>query len=327
LPFTDIVHPVCNVLAARASAGSKPGRRDDPYRLVLAIEGGGSRGAFCSGMVLAIEQLGSLRCFDAVYASSSGALNGAWLLSGQATRGVDLWRDPKVLGGVIDPLRVLRGGPIIDTDYLVHHAPQLIGGMNYQALLDNPVTFHPLATDAATGAVIDMQPFLTSPEAVRTALRATTGLPLVAGPAVSFGGRQLFDGGLAESIPFHTATMQGATHVVVLRTRRTDEPATRASWGELLFIPSYLAVRGRGAIRPWSTRYRRGLVDEQLLTALSDNSLEDATVLQIRPPLGSPSVPRTSRDAALLDEAVSIGLQTAHDVLASMQAQNSLAAS
>jgi predicted acylesterase/phospholipase RssA len=278
-------------------------------------------------MVLAIEQLGSLRCFDAVYASSSGALNGAWLLSGQATRGVDLWRDPKVLGGVIDPLRVLRGGPIIDTDYLVHHAPQLIGGMNYQALLDNPVTFHPLATDAATGAVIDMQPFLTSPEAVRTALRATTGLPLVAGPAVSFGGRQLFDGGLAESIPFHTATMQGATHVVVLRTRRTDEPATRASWGELLFIPSYLAVRGRGAIRPWSTRYRRGLVDEQLLTALSDNSLEDATVLQIRPPLGSPSVPRTSRDAALLDEAVSIGLQTAHDVLASMHAQNSLAAS
>ena len=278
-------------------------------------------------MVLAIEQLGSLRCFDAVYASSSGALNGAWLLSGQATRGVDLWRDPKVLGGVIDPLRVLRGGPIIDTDYLVHHAPQLIGGMNYQALLDNPVTFHPLATDAATGAVVDMQPLLTSPEAVRTALRATTGLPLVAGPAVSFGGRQLFDGGLAESIPFHTATMHGATHVVVLRTRRTDEPATRASWGELLFIPSYLAVRGRGAIRPWSTRYRRGVVDEQLLTALSDNSLEDATVLQIRPPLGSPSVPRTSRDAALLDEAVSIGLQTAHDVLASMYAQNSLAAS
>jgi predicted patatin/cPLA2 family phospholipase len=321
------VHPVCNVLAARASAGSQPSRRDDPYRLVLAIEGGGSRGAFCSGMVLAIEQLGSLRCFDAVYASSSGALNGAWLLSGQATRGVDLWRDPKVLGGVIDPLRVLRGGPIIDTDYLVHHAPQLIGGMNYQALLDNPVTFHPLATDAATGAVVDMQPFLTSPEAVRTALRATTGLPLVAGPAVSFAGRQLFDGGLAESIPFHAATIQGATHVVVLRTRRTDEPATRASWGELMFIPSYLAVRGRGAIRPWSTRYRRGLVDEQLLSALSDNSLEDATVLQIRPPLGSPSVPRTSRNAALLDEAVSIGLQTAHDVFASMYAQNSLAAS
>jgi predicted patatin/cPLA2 family phospholipase len=321
------VHPVCKVLAARASVGSQPGRRDDPYRVVLAIEGGGSRGAFCSGMVLAIEQQGLLPCFDDVYASSSGALNGAWLLSRQAARGVELWRDPSVLGGVIDPLRVLRGGPIIDTDYLVHRAPQLIGGMDYQALLDNPVTFHPLATDAATGAVVDLQPFLTGPEAVRTALRATTGLPLVAGPAVSFGGRQLFDGGLAESIPFHTAARQGATHILVLRTRRTDEPATRASWGELLFIPSYLAVRGRGAIGPWSTRYRRGLVDEQLLTALSDNSLGDAAVLQIRPPLGSPSVPRTSRDAALLDEAVSIGLQIAHDVFASFAARPTLAAS
>jgi hypothetical protein len=52
------------VLAARAAAGSVPGRRDDGYRLALVIEGGGSRAAFCSGMALAVERHGVLPCFD-----------------------------------------------------------------------------------------------------------------------------------------------------------------------------------------------------------------------------------------------------------------------
>ncbi|WP_416382280.1 hypothetical protein [Nocardia transvalensis] len=35
-------------------------------------------------MVMALEELGLLACFDAVYGSSAGALNGAWLLCGRA---------------------------------------------------------------------------------------------------------------------------------------------------------------------------------------------------------------------------------------------------
>jgi len=196
--------------------------------------------------------------------------------------------------------------------YLVDEAPQRNGGIDYQAILDNPVRFHPLATDAVTGSVVDMHPFLTSRAAVRDALRATMGLPLVTGRAVCLGGRRLFDGGLAEAIPFRTPSRQGATHILLLRTRRSDQLTTKASWGERLFVASYLALRGRGALRPWATRYRRGLADEQELTGLCDADPDDISVAQIRPPSTAPTVPRTSRDPVLLAEAIQIGLDAAH---------------
>ena len=306
------MRPLWIVLAARDAGGSTPGRRDDPFRVALVIEGGGSRGAFCGGMALAIEQRGLLPCFDDVYASSSGGLTAAWMLSGQAAAGAELWRDRLLLSRAISPLRLLSGRPVFDTHYLVDEAPQRNGGIDYRAILDNPVRFHPLATDAVTGSVVDMHPFLTSRAAVRDALRATMGLPLVTGRAVCLGGRRLFDGGLAEAIPFHTPSKQGATHILLLRTRRSDQLTTKASWGERLFVASYLAVRGRGALRPWATRYRRGLADEQELTGLCDMDADDISVAQIRPPSTAPTVPRTSRDPVLLAEAIQIGLDAAH---------------
>ena len=44
------MHEVLRVLAARARAGSQPGRRDDGFRVALAVEGGGMRGTVSAGM-------------------------------------------------------------------------------------------------------------------------------------------------------------------------------------------------------------------------------------------------------------------------------------
>src|ERR1041384_90412 len=74
------VHPVMRLISRRHADGSRPGYRSDGHRIALAIEGGSSRGTYSSGMVMALEELGLTRCFDAVYGSSAGALNGAWLL-------------------------------------------------------------------------------------------------------------------------------------------------------------------------------------------------------------------------------------------------------
>jgi len=48
------MHDVLRVLAERARAGSQPGRRDDGFRVALAIEGGGMRGTISAGMALAL---------------------------------------------------------------------------------------------------------------------------------------------------------------------------------------------------------------------------------------------------------------------------------
>ena len=81
--FTSVgaVHPVADVLRARAAAGSSAGRASDPHRVALALEGGGMRGVVSAGMTAALERLGLTPCFDLVVGASAGAINGAALIA------------------------------------------------------------------------------------------------------------------------------------------------------------------------------------------------------------------------------------------------------
>ncbi|WP_344846714.1 hypothetical protein [Kribbella ginsengisoli] len=65
---------VIRLLRARKEQGSTPGHRRDDARVVLLIGGGSSRGAYSSGMTVAVEQLGMPPLFDAVHGSSAGAM-------------------------------------------------------------------------------------------------------------------------------------------------------------------------------------------------------------------------------------------------------------
>jgi predicted acylesterase/phospholipase RssA len=67
-------HPVLNVIHTRYYEGSKPGQRTDGYKVGLAIEGGGMRGAVSAGAAAAVHLLGLHDAVDVVYGSSAGAL-------------------------------------------------------------------------------------------------------------------------------------------------------------------------------------------------------------------------------------------------------------
>jgi hypothetical protein len=60
-------HPVLQVLHERMYSRSKPCERNDPYKVALAIEGGGMRGCVSAGMTAALKDLGMEDCFDVVY--------------------------------------------------------------------------------------------------------------------------------------------------------------------------------------------------------------------------------------------------------------------
>ena len=63
-------------------------------------------------MAIGLQQAGLVDCFDAVYGTSGGALNAAWLLTGEAQRWMRGWGFPEVAAGkVTDPRRVLEGPP------------------------------------------------------------------------------------------------------------------------------------------------------------------------------------------------------------------------
>jgi predicted acylesterase/phospholipase RssA len=103
--------------------------------------------------------------------------------------------------------------------------------MDFAAVLASPVEFHPLATDAATGQSTDLRPLIADSATLRLALRASAALPLLAGPPVDFAGRRFYDAGVSESVPYRTALAQGATHLLILRSRRAllPPPDSRSS--------------------------------------------------------------------------------------------------
>jgi predicted patatin/cPLA2 family phospholipase len=293
---------VIAALHERLAVGSRPGQRSDDLRIVLSIEGGGSRSAYSAGMAMAVDELGLLSAFDAVYGTSGGGLNAAWLLSGEGLRWLPSWGWDDVLAErVVHPPRVLRGGTVVDTRHLVERVYSAVTPMNFGAILANPITLHPLAVDADTRQVADLAPFIADPSSLRSALRATTALPLLAGPPVRLGGRQWFDGGLGEKVPFATPLAQGATHLVLLRT--VPEAATpRSSRGEALILDAYFAAR---------RRFRAGPAgfDAPAVPGTGD------TVLQVWSPDGGPEVGRLSRDGAVISRAVELGRAAALEVL------------
>ncbi|MDQ7805896.1 patatin family protein [Amycolatopsis sp. A133] len=302
------MHPVLELISGRLAAGSVPGERTDGRRLALAIEGGSSRGTYSSGMVLALDQLGVTQAFDAVYGSSAGALNGAWLLCGRSSTGVRTWWNPVVMRRIINPLHTLRGRAVIDLEYLVHQVYSVLEPMDFPAILANPVTFHPLATDADTGESTDLHPFLDDVDAVKVALAASSCMPVLAGPPIPLAGRRFVDAGVAEPIPYRTALAQGATDVLVLRTRRADELPVRPPRVHDVVVPRFLRRQAPGAIPAWQDTYRRDVEDEEALAA-------DPRILSIRPPGGAPDVAVLERDPEVLRKAVDLGKDAVLDVL------------
>jgi predicted patatin/cPLA2 family phospholipase len=295
---------VLQLLRDRRADNSTPLTRRDNARLALVVEGGSSRGAYSSGMTIAIERHGLLPLFDAVYGSSAGALNSAWMLCGRAESTIHAWWEPTIMRSTINPRRALRRLPVVDTHHLVHTIYTEVMPMGFEEVLTNAVEFHPLATDTHTGESVDLHLTLRDRASLQAALRASTAMPLLTGPPIEIGGRRFIDAGVSEAVPIRTALAQGATHIVALRTKRQDEFPTPPSTAERLLLSRWFARHAPGALETWKSRATERTLEERLLKTHS-------ATLQIRPPLGSPDIGRTERGEGPLRRAVEIGLEAA----------------
>ncbi|MCE7002423.1 patatin-like phospholipase family protein [Kibdelosporangium philippinense] len=158
--------------------------------------------------------------------------------------------------------------------------------MGFQEILDSPVEFHPIATDAHTGEAADLHKHIRDHTSLQAALRASAAMPLLAGDPIEIDGRQFIDAGLSEAIPIRTAIAQKATHIIALRTRRADQTVSPPSFGERLVLSRWLARRAPGAVETWLSREARRAEEEDLLAS-------HPATLEIRPPIGSANIGRT----------------------------------
>jgi predicted patatin/cPLA2 family phospholipase len=321
-------HEVLRALAARARAGSQPGSRDDGLRIALAIEGGGMRGTISAGMALALHELGLVPAFDALYGASAGAITGAWLLS--RPEGLHGWTEPAYARTLIRRSAALRGRPVADVRALIEDLYQTTFPMDFAAVLASPVEFHPLATDAATGQSTDLRPLISDPAGLRLALRASAALPLLAGPPVTIAGRRFYDAGVSESVPYRTALTQGATHILVLRSRRAQDalaPDARAASRVARLLARTTLRRESPEFRAaFLAREFRLAADDLRLSAYESAQITGPAVYSIRPAPDWPAVGRLATDAPLLRAAFEAGRAATHAAFRSCELSDLLPA-
>jgi predicted patatin/cPLA2 family phospholipase len=292
-----VTHPVLAALR----------ERPERARIALVVEGGGMRGAVSGGMALGLDELGLSQAFDAAYGSSAGTLNAMWLVSGRVRDGIPTWTDPRLVGELISRRRVLLRRPLVDVRRLVEERYEQLSPGLFEAVLASATELHPLATEVETGAAVDLHREITDARTLRLALRGSAALPLLAGPPIELGGRRLIDAGLSAAIPFRAALADGATHVLVLRSRRADEVATAP--GRLSEALTGRALRrvAPALERGFRTRAQREGEDEALLARHDADPALAPAILSIRPAPGSPVPSRLEHDIDVIRGGLEAG--------------------
>jgi predicted patatin/cPLA2 family phospholipase len=315
----SIDHPVARLVRERADAGSVAGAREDPYRLALALEGGGMRGVVSAGMVAALERLGLSDVFDLIVGSSAGAINGMALLSGVAQRASDAYCGPLASKSFVNPLRVLRGKPVIDVnDVLTVITASDVAGT--ERLLSGTIELHCIATDVDSATAVDLHGMRTQDE-VWTAILASSRMPWAGGPPVEVDGHRYLDGGMISPVPVAEAIAVGATHVLALQTRPFGIPRKSASKLGDRLIERHL----RGLNPALVTVYRERIGSyERLVDDLAHRSRrpgdEPPYVLGLRPPDGTPCVGQLERDPIVLTAGAVEGERLVEAALGGRQA-------
>ena len=235
--------PEAAIANIRRRSGKDSSNAGDGRKLGLIIEGGAMRGIFSCGGGIALELLGLSRAFDEVYACSSGAINAAYFVAGQAAYSVSIYYDEVNNRNFINPLRLNN---ILNMDFLFDEVIKRRKPLDVERVLSSPSKLRISITDANTGAgfLIDAQD---SRYALLDSLRASATHPLLSERTRRLGDRECFDGGFANPLPVKDAIDNGCTDLLVLSTRPSDYIDPRPGL-VLRMLFTWLCARGNAAL-------------------------------------------------------------------------------
>jgi len=283
LPWLTGDHEVLSVITARSAAGSRAGRRDDPHRVALVIEGGGMRGAYLGGMIRALSLLGLRDGFDEVIAVSAGAFTATGFVTDRVERSVAVYAEDLAGGEFISwPRYLRRRGPLMSLDFLIDEIMTRRRPFPFEELTERHPRIRPVATDLDALTAVAFTG-LESAEDWRLALRASGTVPLVGGDPVEIAGRRYLDGFVADPLPLAKAINAGATHVLALVARAPGERVrTTPGRGHAFARRHYdrLAPGFAALVAERATSYADSLA---IITDRNHRHRGDAKVLAVRP--------------------------------------------
>lgn len=170
------------------------------------------RAIFGAGVTVALECMGFSDCFDYVVGISSGSVDCAYFLGGQAETGQQLFIDNAEGGRFIN---LTRPWKVVDIDYL-EYLLRTGSPLDVDAILRRHTEFWLAATDAATGTgqFIDAK----NPKVdLITAVKASCAIPVLYNRTVTIGDTRYGDGGVGCGLPIRELIEErGCTDVLVV---------------------------------------------------------------------------------------------------------------
>jgi len=297
---------VVELIAARQEARRSGRRPADDRKLGMVIEGGGMRGVYSAGSLLALDILGFRDVFDEVYATSAGSINAAYFLSGQGKMGITIYFQDINNSRFINPLRFYK---IVDVDYAFDHVISKVKPLDTKAIVEGePRLFISLidrrsaegfsvAVDCVSSPVVDV-------------LKASSALPVIYNRAIEVEGRLCVDGGMISAIPLFEAVARGCTDILVLLTRPPEHRSPYPDWIQRFFF-DLLCARGNEKLgRVFRQAHQR--YDERRDFAFGRERFpRPVRIATICPDSGDTSVARTTIETRLLvDAAERLGSKT-----------------
>lgn len=181
----------------------------------LVLEGGAMRGLFTAGVLDVLME--NRVAFDGAIGVSAGACFGCNYKSGQIGRVIRynkrFAKDPRYCSWA----SLFKTGDLFNADFCYRELPLRLDVFDAAAYEANPMEFHVVATDCATGKSVYRRLDKADEEAFRW-IQASASMPLVSRP-VRIGGGDYLDGGLSDGIPLGHFESLGFARNVVVTTR------------------------------------------------------------------------------------------------------------
>ncbi len=176
------------------------------------------RGVVSAGMLHALEELGMHSTFDAVYGSSAGAVNGSFFVASQVAPCISIYFEDINNARFISLGRFVTRSPVMSLAYLLDDVMMRRKVLDWRAVLGSPVELKVAASSLDEMRVRLLSGFRDR-EHLFAVLRASSTIPLLAGPPAEVDGERYLDALLFEPIPYRAAVRDGCTHVLVLLSR------------------------------------------------------------------------------------------------------------
>jgi predicted patatin/cPLA2 family phospholipase len=295
-----VTSQIAELLRKRMVEKSTRLQRNDRHHLALVIEGGGMRGVVAGGMVSALEARGLTNCFDSIHGSSAGACAGAYFAAGQARLGTRMFYEDINSRKFVDRRRALVGRPIMNTSFLVENVMRTSKRLDVDKILSSPGVLHVTTTESESGKARVYCKFRDA-DHLLSVLKATITMPFLAGPAIEVDGAHLVDGGMVQQIALNSALEAGATHILILMTRKSGE-LERTDRGARLAVELAVLRRLYSARLAEIYRVRNPNINRMLKLILEPGDLEVSIDYIVRP-AGSRDVDRLTIDTAALKAA------------------------